>query len=55
MKAMLLRQIAPIDSSPLELADLPMPEPGSGEVRLKIHCCAICRTDLHVIEGDLVL
>jgi alcohol dehydrogenase, propanol-preferring len=53
MKAMLLRRIAPIDSSPLGMADLPVPEPGRGEVRLKIHCCAICRTDLHVIEGDL--
>lgn len=53
MQAMLLRQIAPIDSSPLQLSDVPTPEPGPGEVRLKIRCCAICRTDLHVIEGDL--
>ncbi len=53
MKAMLLRQIAPIDSAPLEWVDLPIPEPGPGEVRIRVHCCAICRTDLHVIEGDL--
>ncbi|OHB69810.1 MAG: alcohol dehydrogenase [Planctomycetes bacterium RBG_13_63_9] len=53
MKAMLLEQIAPIDSSPLALRDLPIPEPANGELRLKVHCCAICRTDLHVIEGDL--
>ncbi len=53
MKAMLLRRIAPIDSSPLELADLPTPEPAAGEVRIRVRCCAICRTDLHVIEGDL--
>ena len=53
MKAMLLRRIAPIDSAPLELADLPIPEPGPGEVRIRVRCCAICRTDLHVIEGDL--
>ncbi len=53
MKAMLLRRIAPIDSSPLELVDLPMPEPAPGEVRIRVRCCAICRTDLHVIEGDL--
>jgi alcohol dehydrogenase, propanol-preferring len=53
MKAMLLRRIAPINSSPLELVDLPMPEPGPGEVRIRVRCCAICRTDLHVIEGDL--
>jgi alcohol dehydrogenase, propanol-preferring len=53
MKAMLLRRIAPIISSPLELVDLPLPEPGPGEVRIRVRCCAICRTDLHVIEGDL--
>jgi propanol-preferring alcohol dehydrogenase len=50
---MVLRQIAPIDSSPVELRELPVPEPVAGEVRLKVRCCAICRTDLHVIEGDL--
>jgi propanol-preferring alcohol dehydrogenase len=53
MKAMLLERIAPIDTSPLRLAELPLPEPQSGEVRLRVRCCAICRTDLHVIEGDL--
>lgn len=53
MKAMLLRHIAPIESEPLEWVNLPMPEPGPGEVRIRVHCCAICRTDLHVIEGDL--
>jgi alcohol dehydrogenase, propanol-preferring len=53
MKAMLLERIAPIGSTPLKMADLPMPEPGPGEVRIKVRCCAICRTDLHVIEGDL--
>lgn len=53
MKAMLLRRVAPIDSSPLELVDLPTPEPAPGEVRIRVRCCAICRTDLHVIEGDL--
>ncbi len=53
MKAMILEQIAPIDSAPLKLVERPLPEPASGEVRLKVHCCAICRTDLHVIEGDL--
>ena len=53
MKAMLLRHIAPVDSSPLEWTDLPTPEPAPGEVRIRVHCCAVCRTDLHVIEGDL--
>jgi propanol-preferring alcohol dehydrogenase len=53
MQAMILKQIAPIDSAPLVLAEVPMPEPLPGEVRVRVHCCAICRTDLHVIEGDL--
>ena len=53
MQAMLLNEIGPIDRSPLRLVERPLPEPGSGELRLKVRCCAICRTDLHVIEGDL--
>jgi alcohol dehydrogenase, propanol-preferring len=53
VKAMLLRHITPVDSAPLELTDLPIPEPGPGEVRIRVRCCAVCRTDLHVIEGDL--
>ncbi|MCK4659595.1 MAG: zinc-dependent alcohol dehydrogenase family protein [Phycisphaerae bacterium] len=53
MQAMVLNDIAGIDSSPLQLQELPDPQPGPGQVRLNIRCCAICRTDLHVIEGDL--
>jgi alcohol dehydrogenase, propanol-preferring len=53
MKAMVLDEIAPIDTSPLRLRDVPDPQPAAGEVRLRVRCCAICRTDLHVIEGDL--
>jgi alcohol dehydrogenase, propanol-preferring len=53
MKAMVLKQNAPIQRSPLKLSELPCPEPGPHEVRVKVRCCAICRTDLHVIEGDL--
>jgi len=53
MRAMLLSQIAPIHTSPLKCVDMPMPEPRAGEVRIRVRCCAICRTDLHVIEGDL--
>ncbi len=50
---MLLRERGPIDTSPLTLTDLPDPSPGPGEVRVKVSACGICRTDLHVIEGDL--
>lgn len=53
MKAMVLEEIAGIETSPLRLVERPDPQPGPGEVRLKVHCCAICRTDLHVVEGDL--
>ena len=53
MKAMVLSEIAPIETAPLQLTDLPDPQPSAGQVRLRISCCAICRTDLHVIEGDL--
>ena len=50
---MVLEDIAMVETSPLKLTDLPAGEPGDGEVRLKVRCCAICRTDLHVIEGEL--
>ena len=53
MKAMLLDKTAAIEPSPLTLRDLSDTEPAPGEVRLRMDCCAICRTDLHVIEGDL--
>jgi propanol-preferring alcohol dehydrogenase len=53
MKAMVLDESGDIGSSPLSWRDVPDPEPRQGEVRVKVHCCACCRTDLHVIEGDL--
>src|SRR5690242_11196173 len=53
MKAMLLSETAPIEQSPLALTEIPDPTPGPGEVRVAVRCCAICRTDLHIIEGDL--
>jgi propanol-preferring alcohol dehydrogenase len=50
---MVLSDIAPVESSPLKLTELTDPQPRAGEVRVKVRCCAICRTDLHVIEGEL--
>jgi propanol-preferring alcohol dehydrogenase len=38
---------------PLRRRDLPTPEPGPGEVRLRVRACAVCRTDLHVVDGEL--
>ncbi len=53
MQAMLLEHDAPISSSPLKLKEVPIPEPGPGQVLVKVHVCGVCRTDLHVVEGDL--
>ena len=50
---MLLRKRGPIGTSPLLMEDVPDPSPGAGEIRVKISACGICRTDLHIIEGDL--
>jgi propanol-preferring alcohol dehydrogenase len=38
---------------PLRLAELPMPEPGDGEVLIRVHACGVCRTDLHVLDGEV--
>jgi propanol-preferring alcohol dehydrogenase len=38
---------------PLRAAELPVPQPGSGEVLVRVHACGVCRTDLHVVDGDL--
>jgi propanol-preferring alcohol dehydrogenase len=53
MKAQVLRRQAPIGERPLQYCDVDAPEPASGEIRIRVSACAICRTDLHVIEGDL--
>ncbi len=50
---MILRQNGPIAASPLGPAELPDPSPGPGEIRVRVAACGVCRTDLHVIEGDL--
>lgn len=50
---MLLKKLGPIgaDSEPLEYCDLPLPVPGSGEVRLRVRACGVCHTELDEIEG----
>src|SRR5579872_5497413 len=53
MKAMVLSSPAPVETAPLKLSDLPVPEPGPGEVLLRVEVCGVCRTDLHVVEGEL--
>jgi alcohol dehydrogenase, propanol-preferring len=53
MKACLLHSIAPIEENPLELTESRRPEPGADQVLVKVSVCGVCRTDLHVIEGEL--
>ena len=53
MKAIILKKFAPIDQNPLELVDLPLPEPDSEEILLRVKVCGVCHTDLHTIEGEL--
>ena len=55
MRALAVHAQAPIESSPLVLEDRPVPSPAADEVLVRVTACGICRTDLHVIEGDLAL
>ena len=50
---MLLAQQAPIATRPLAPTDLPDPTPGPSEILVRVSACGVCRTDLHVVEGDL--
>lgn len=49
MKAMILNK----PGTPINLKDIPVPQPEPGEVLLKVHTCGICRTDLHILDGEL--
>ena len=49
MRAMVFDQ----PGAPLQMRSLPRPEPGSGQVLVEVAACAVCRTDLHVVDGDL--
>lgn len=53
MKAAVLTTPAPISTSPLKIEDVPVPEPQPGHVLLRVLACGVCRTDLHIIEGEL--
>ena len=53
MKACILHERKPITERPLRLVDVEKPTPGAGEVLIKVRACGVCRTDLHVIEGEL--
>jgi propanol-preferring alcohol dehydrogenase len=53
MKAMILDKPAPVETAPLVQREVPTPEPGEGEVLVRVEVCGVCRTDLHVVEGEL--
>jgi propanol-preferring alcohol dehydrogenase len=53
MRAMVLTNPGPLDRDRLELRDLPVPEPANDQVLVKVVANAVCRTDLHVVEGEL--
>ena len=53
MRAWEVSRPGPIDDGPLRLVDRPLPEPGPGQVRVDVRACGVCRTDLHIAEGDL--
>src|SRR5688500_3714400 len=52
---MVLAAAAPIAEKPLALVERADPEPRANEIRVRVSACACCRTDLHVVEGDLEL
>jgi alcohol dehydrogenase, propanol-preferring len=53
MKAMVLHTPAPVGSGPLRLEEVPTPAPGPTQILVRVDTCGVCRTDLHVVEGDL--
>jgi len=50
---MIMRQPAPFADRPLRMEDVPDPAPGAGQILVEVKACGICRTDLHVVEGEL--
>jgi propanol-preferring alcohol dehydrogenase len=53
MRAAILRASGPIQSHPLEMVEAVRPQPGPGQVLLRVRACGVCRTDLHIVEGEL--
>ncbi|HZU10941.1 MAG TPA: zinc-dependent alcohol dehydrogenase family protein [Pseudacidobacterium sp.] len=53
MRAAVLRHTAPVEQKPLQVEEVPELQPAAGEVLLKVEACGICRTDLHIVSGEL--
>jgi propanol-preferring alcohol dehydrogenase len=54
MRAWWVEEPGPITGGPLRMGELPDPEPAAGELRVRVATCGVCRTDLHLAEGDLL-
>ena len=53
MQAWVVESPGPVNGGPLRRIERPLPEPSVGQVRVRVRCCGVCRTDLHLAEGDL--
>ncbi|HLX74151.1 MAG TPA: zinc-dependent alcohol dehydrogenase family protein [Terriglobales bacterium] len=53
MKAAVLSSPREVSQRPLEIREIPQPKPGPGQVLLRVRACGVCRTDLHIVEGEL--
>ena len=53
MRAWAVGTPGPVDTGPLVAVERPVPDPGPGQVRVRVRVCGVCRTDLHLAEGDL--
>ncbi len=53
MRAAVLRRPGDVAASPLEIEEAAAPQPGAGEALLRVRACGVCRTDLHIVEGEL--
>jgi alcohol dehydrogenase, propanol-preferring len=53
LRAWIVESPGPVDGGPLRRVEKDEPQPGRGQVRVRVTCCGVCRTDLHLAEGDL--
>jgi alcohol dehydrogenase, propanol-preferring len=53
MKACVLHETGPVETSPLRLETRPVPRPGLGEILVRVRACGVCHTDRHLVEGEL--
>jgi propanol-preferring alcohol dehydrogenase len=53
MRAMVLGAVKPVEQAPLELRDIPAPDVGPEDILVRVRCCGVCHTDLHIVTGEL--